>query len=139
MKIEDLDEWQGCDRAAVYIYLTAKGWSLANGFWSKPGGNFCGQADDGRLIEIVANLEDCTPQALLRDINPRLHKGWPSDAALLSHGLWIAGLAGTEKLETLTSFVVAEWKAIARFTIRCWPCDAHGNKCRWPERDGVML
>jgi hypothetical protein len=102
-------------------------------------------------VRDLANLEGRTVQSLLREINPRMRPGLPSDAAREAQaGLWIVqtgdlamhvGGFGTkeERPAFLEDFHETWWFPEECANWRFWPCDAHGNKVRWPERDGVML
>lgn len=112
-------------------------------------------------VKDIALLEGRTVQSLLREINPRMRLGLPSDAAVDAHrhagGVWIGchGELGHGGSIVFLSFDRddnsaaiwdgEEWRNMEAEMFeslpswRFWPCDAHGNKTRWPERDGVML
>lgn len=109
-------------------------------------------------LGLLASLANCTVQSLLRDINPRM-RPWPSIDAVEAHerngGRWVSKAPGDDLIRCLklsadreaedpivaTDEHLCAWWARARLCRRWmfWPCDAHGNKIRWPERDGVML
>lgn len=166
MKIDELDEYQLLTREMVDSYLNHKGW--------------CNLPDPEirllkpsyvqitfsmglvRAVEQIAEIEGRTVQALLREINPRMRKGMPSQAARKAHvhtgGVWIAsrgklGDGGTivfvclhseSDTSELTVWQRDEWETwdIAPGEIEnwfFWPSDDFGNKVRWPERNGVML
>ena len=90
MRIDEFDEYQGITREMVDSYLNHKGW--------------CNLPDPEirllkpsyvqitfsmglvRAVEQIAEIERRTVQALLREINPRMRKGRPSDKALDADG-----------------------------------------------------
>jgi len=119
---------------------------------------------------LVAVYECCGVQALLRMINPRMRKGMPSEAAWLAHGeangLWLClwGDIPTNEQHWELFFrgrpfvtKLRKYDAMWEWGIRglswsdCpemphgidflfWPCDANGNKTRWPtDAEGNML
>jgi hypothetical protein len=117
-------------------------------------------------IELLAALAGVTDQDLLRQINPRLRKGVPSEAAQSDHarkgGVWIAARGelgdggticfisfyGDDGLEHSGPFALwdgIEWRDtdwgdgydLTEWSF--WPCDEHGQRVRWPERDGAPL
>ncbi len=152
MKIDELDEFQGITREMVDHYLNRNGW--------------CNMPDPdqrllkpqyahvslkmglGAAIERIAAIVGSTPQAILREINPRMRKGWPSGNALANHDRWIAR-------KPYGDLIVCRWRPPymvnaaggGDFALReqCehwefWPCDEHGNKVRWPtDAEGKML
>jgi len=107
----------------------------------------------GAAIAKVAGHSGRSAQDILRDINPRMRKGVPSEAARNAHrGNWMARHdAGT--------IIVGTWINDSEFglALDChgtrldisfnyrdrwsfWPCDAAGNKCRWPtDASGNLL
>jgi len=127
MEIHELDEWQG-----VTPQLVTDWHSLA----AVHGGNV---------------------QDLLRQINPRLRTGRPSEAARAARcGPWIGHMGGKFPLVVIgywsddgSSFAAGlmSWDAhkvaeaaLAEYPCAFWPCDEHGNKVRWPtDAKGEML
>lgn len=107
-------------------------------------------------VKDIALLEGRTVQFLLREINPRM-RPWPSLEAVEAHekngGRWVSKAPGDELIRCMTLSadrteedpVMAtddhgnDWWACDCEGWTFWPIDAHGNKVRWPERDGVML
>ena len=146
MKIEELDEFQGLTAEMVREWLHNLDPSI------KPSASM---ADD---IAAVSELCGETPQALLREINPRMRKGMPSDAALAEHDEWIVctpfgatfiaeiSYGGSDDgfsimMPPINDHCDAEFIAEKHWP-EClfWPCDEHGNKVRWPtDADGKML
>ena len=114
------------------------------------------QLNPEHALLAISKQERRTPQGLLREINPRMRRGMPSKAAMEAHGetkdwlcmgyvlhvvrfCWsvndhVQMVDGMDVFSTESTEVVA---MIERCTF--WPCDANGNKVRWPEKDGVML
>lgn len=161
MKIDELDEWQGLTREMVDHYLNRTGW--------------CNMPDpDIRLlkpqyahvslkmglsaaVERIASIEGRSVQALLREINPRMRKGMPSEAARDVHdGFWLAvpdfACMGAHAPIVVTfdgdgfgvwhpeGFSFPNQKPKKAHLWSFWPCDEHGNKVRWPtDADGKML
>lgn len=176
MDIMQLDEAQGLTAEMVRRYMARTGWRPAesatyeswihdtlkpsagvfvlrekiDGAWSR-----ITTEDLALYVRDLANLEGRTVQSLLREINPRMRRGRPSQAERDAHeGPWLASLPGSHVLlvgtfsddgETFFPGIAApmrntcegaqDWMDAWSF----WPCDQHGNKVRWPERDGVML
>lgn len=155
MKIEELDEFQGLTAEMVREWLHNLDPSI------KPSASM---ADD---IAAVSELCGETPQALLREINPRMRKGLPSKAARIAHplGLWLA-MPDFDTVGAQVSIVVSfplddaylpsaddgfgMWhpegfsfpnqKPKKAHLWSFWPCDEHGNKVRWPtDAEGKML
>ena len=109
--------------------------------------------------DIIAVSELCgeTPQALLREINPRMRKGMPSEAARIAHGETKDWLCMGYMLHAVrfcwsvndhvqmvdgTDVFSTERSEDTAMIERCafWPCDEHGNKVRWPtDAEGKML
>ncbi len=144
MRIDELDEYQGITREMVDSYLNHKGW--------------CNLPDPEirllkpsyvqitfsmglvRAIEHITDIERRTVQALLREINPRMRKGMPSQAALRAHrGLWLRSL-GKENIAIVLSRLLEEFPSPRDAESFFWPCDDNYNKTRWPtDANGVML
>ncbi len=113
-------------------------------------------------LGLLSALSGYSLQTYLREMNPRM-RPWPSEAAIEAHekhgGRWLASEPTGRKegvlvhggefgwgdedydAETERLFLTGD---DARDEEECegwlfWPIDKHGNKTRWPERDGVML
>ena len=97
-----------------------------------------------------------TMQSLLREINPRMRKGMPSQAALAAHNHWLVrdtetGEISLHRAEGGNLYSVIHYRngtknpdseALPDFGtwMEFWPCDEHGNKVRWPtDAQGNML
>jgi len=162
MDIMELDEFEGLTADMVRAWLRVKGWELAgtgeHQYWRCGSGGVAEAlllTDLPLCIGYIANGHGLSPQSLLREINPRMRRGRPSQAERDAHeGPWLASLPGSHVLlvgtfsddgETFFPGLAApmrntcegaqDWMDAWSF----WPCDQHGNKVRWPERDGVML
>lgn len=154
MKVQDLDEWQGLTRQMIISHLNHTGWSSfpdGNHYLLKPAyfqleifGDFAGTI--GRLAEI----EGRTPQALLREINPRMRKGLPSESSRSAHRWWLAvGTIGDHRIlsgywendDLLGPMLMAGNTLICGETLDAWsfwPCDSYGNKVPWPCIGGAL-
>lgn len=152
MKIDDLDESQGMTREMVDHYLNRNGWCNMpdpDQRLLKPQyAHVSFKMGLGAAIERIAAIVGSTPQAILREINPRMRKGWPSGNALANHDRWIAR-------KPYGDLIVCRWRPPymvnaaggGDFALReqCehwefWPCDECGNKVRWPtDAQGNML
>ena len=147
MNITELDEWQGVTPELVTDWLLSHGWTQKP---TQP--NWWLKGDDGFLFDaptfgqvwfwayaLAAIYADGNVQALLREINPRMRKGVPSQEAITAHGgTWMAapplGRNGIVfvNLRVLLDPSWAEWSF--------WPCDDHGNKVLWPtDANGALL
>ena len=142
------DEWQGVTPELVTDWLTAHGWTQKP---TQP--NWWFKGDDGFMFDaptfgqvwfwayaLAAIYANGKVQALLREINPRMRKGMPSQAALRAHrGLWLRSV-GTESIATVLSRLIEEFPSSRDDESFFWPCDEHGNKTRWPtDANGEML
>ena len=165
MKIDELDESQGLTTEMVREWLTAQNATFRNGHWTHPNGKY--RYKDGKyggllwsltLSQIAADFGKANEQALLREINPRMRKGMPSDAALAEHDEWIVrtpfgatfiaeiSYGGSDDgfsimMPPINDHCDAEFIAEKHWP-EClfWPCDKHGNKVRWPtDAEGKML
>jgi hypothetical protein len=119
-------------------------------------------------LNLLAAMLGKSTQELLIEINPRMRKGLPSEAAIDAHrqvgGMWTGtyGTVGGGGFVVFCSFMTepsdnpaagplvvwddeefhdSEWqKEQLQNYWHFWPCDAHGNKVRWPTDDhGAML
>ena len=165
MKLDELDESQGLTADMVREWLTAQKATFRDGRWTHPNGKY--RYKDGKyggllwsltLSQIAADFGMANEQALLREINPRMQKGMPSDAALAEHDEWIVctpfgatfiaeiSYGGSDDgfsimMPPINDHCDAEFIAEKHWP-EClfWPCDANGNKVRWPtDADGKML
>jgi hypothetical protein len=148
MDIMELDEAQGLTAEMVRRYMTRTGWRPAesatyeswihdtlkpsagvfvlrekiDGAWSRI------TAEDLAIyVRDLASLEGRTVQSLLREINPRMRPGWPTDEEIERHAFWMVQTLSDDGIRVLGSYVAREWKK-AGIKVECWPCDAHGNK-----------
>ena len=83
----------------------------------------------GTLVYLASVVADCSMQSLLREINPRMRAGWPTDEELERHAFWMVRTLSDDGIRVLGAYVAREWKR-AGIKVECWPCDQHGNKTR---------
>ena len=147
MRIDELDEYQGLEAQMVRDWLTSKGCYRQDGPWRHPtakysytDGEYGGLLWEDTLFKLSVDFELASVQALLREINPRMRKGMPSQAALRAHrGLWLRSV-GTESIATVLSRLIEEFPSSRDDGSFFWPCDDNGNKVRWPtDANGAML
>lgn len=152
IKIEDLDEFEGTTADMVRAWLRKEGFTLKQterwSIWVRG----AEAIHDGSLTTpssleyLAAVAEQRSIQSLLREINPRMRRGRPSQAERDAHeGPWLASLPGSHVLlvgtfsddgETFFPGIAApmrntcegaqDWMDAWSF----WPCDQHGNKTR---------
>jgi hypothetical protein len=162
MRIDELDELQGVTPQLVTDWLLANGWTQTKPRWWERG-------EDGFLFDsetfdslwfwtyaLAAIYTGGNVQALLREINPRMRKGMPSQAALAAHDHWLVrdtetGEISLHRAEGGNLYSVIHYRngtknpdseALPDFGtwMEFWPCDEHGNKVRWPtDAQGNML
>ena len=165
MRIDELDEWQGLTCESVSEWLRAQGFDMRLGGLLHAGGYLvhwepiasARQATEDALHAVVQYRKQSL-QSLLREINPRMRKGMPSDAALAEHDEWIVctpfgatfiaeiSYGGSDDgfsimMPPINDHCDAEFIAEKHWP-EClfWPCDEHGNKVRWPtDAQGNML
>jgi len=149
---QKLDEAQGISIDEIRMWLARKGWNMGIGcVYSKRrnDGSFCYVATTNELssaLSDIAGEEGMNLQAVLREINPRMRPGYPSSEAMKEVAWWMFKYDSV-KVEILTSAELQIWmtsktevKYRPYFRPYCWPCDAHGNKVRWPtDNKGNML
>lgn len=162
IKIEDLDEFEGLTADMVRAWLRKEGWTVKRAdrfreWWEKgvedEEDGFWLPAEFGVewfWIHALAAVHGLTVQSLLREINPRMRAGWPSEEEIKAHdqcgGLWIC-LDADESAMVVGRFVSAtrfrhtEWlkkPGVVGYGVdkecgarlQFWPCDQHGNKTR---------
>ena len=153
MRIDELDEYQGLEAQMVRDWMTSKGCYRQDGPWRHPtekyrytDGEYGGLLWEDTLFKLSVDFELASVQALLREINPRMRKGCPSNAAIQAHdGPWVE-LRGVSRMPGVTEFGLdpdqsqREWMEDYCKDALFWPCDRHGNKVRWPtDAKGEML
>jgi len=169
MDISTLDEYQGIEAQMVRDWMTRKGCYRQDGYWRHPrdkysytDGEYGGLLWEDTLFKLSVDFGFGSVQSLLREINPRMRKGMPSEAAWRAHGeangLWLClwGQIPTNEQHWEMFFrgrpfvtKIRKYDAMWEWGIRglswsdCpemphgsdflfWPCDEHGNKTRWP-------
>ena len=166
MKIDELDEWQGLTVEMLHSWLLSHGWRLAA---CEQG---CGKelvSPSNRRCNVLRSLEDfpwswalietrMTAQALLREINPRWRKGFPSNAALAEHDEWLIRAPWGAEFVAHISYGGSDDGYMIMIppdseSGDCggieesvwgdcfyWPCDGNANRVRWPvDAEGKML
>ena len=148
MRVDELDEWQGVTPEMVREWLRNRGWSLHGEIWERGRHNFAdclidGNSDDVAFVihceEIAAGL---SRQEARRQIDPRMRKGWPNTGALSAHKYWLAKPFGDDAFCVVwtTAEIIDKQERAGDVDIGFWPCDANGNKVRWPtDANGAML
>ena len=157
MNITELDEWQGLTAEMVREWLVVNGWQQTKPNWWDKGEDgflFDSHVFDQQMFWLYALAAACghnTPQALLREINPRLRKGWPSDEAIAAAKKWVAKhpkgvifvgeiLDDPERGPGLAVSLTTRLDKNQLDGWSFWPCDEYGNKVRWPtDAEGKML
>ena len=160
MRIDELDEYQGLEAQMVRDWMVGRGCYRQDGHWRHPreqyrytDGEYGGLLWEDTLFKLSVDFELASVQALLREINPRMRKGMPSEDARAAHGgLWIGHMGGEFPLLAigywhaasfdagLMSWDEAKIAALSMHPCAFWPCNEHGNKLRWPtDANGAML
>ena len=160
MRIDELDEYQGLEAQMVRDWMVGRGCYRQDGHWRHPheqyhytDGEYGGLLWEDTLLKLSVDFELASVQALLREINPRMRKGMPSEDARAAHGgLWIGHMGGKFPLLAigywhaasfdagLMSWDEAKVAALSKHPCAFWPCDANGHKVRWPtDANGEML
>lgn len=164
MRIEDLDEYQGIEAQMVRDWLVKRGSVRLDGYWRNPAeprytytdGAYGGLLWSDTLGKLSADFELPSVQALLREINPRMRKGMPSEQARKACALWLVrdtetGEIELHRTEGATLYSASDYKGGTLKTeasplrdfgnwMEFWPCDKRGNKVRWPtDENGDML
>ena len=162
MRIDELDEYQGLEAQMVRDWMTRKGCYRQDGYWRHPhdkyrytDGEYGGLLWEDTLFKLSVDFELASVQALLREINPRMRKGMPSEAARDAHGgPWVGHMGGEFPLVMIGywhdgrfSAGLMSWDehkikvaALSKHPCAFWPCDRHGNKVQWPtDANGAML
>ena len=156
MDISTLDEYQGIEAQMVRDWMTRKGCYRQDGYWRHPrdkysytDGEYGGLLWEDTLFKLSVDFGFGSVQALLREINPRMRKGMPSEAARDAHdGFWLAvpdfACLGAHVPIVVTfdgdGFGVGGQALAPAHLWHFWPCDEHGNKVRWPtDAEGKML
>jgi len=159
MRIDELDEFQGLTLDMVHAWLTKYKWVAQETrgsvailrWWAAPredkfgvwipcelAGTMTQYA--GMALAVLADEFGMSVQDFLREINPRMRKGIPSQEALRAHrGLWLRSL-GKENIATVLSRQLEEFPSPRDAESCFWPCDENYNKTRWPtDAQGNML
>ena len=165
MDISKLDEYQGLEAQMVREWMTRKGCYRQDEYWHwrhphdkyrYTDGEYGGLLWEDTLFKLSVDFELASVQALLREINPRMHKGMPSEAARDAHGgPWVGHMGGEFPLVAIGcwnddgSFNAGlmswdehkvEAAALLKHPCAFWPCDANGNKVLWPtDANGALL
>lgn len=97
-----------------------------------------------RALHVMALCGGKSPQELLRELNPRMRTGWPSDEDLDRSCFWLVQVGMNPsvmcRFQHLSGgvFVRAECSDVVvadrQTPIRCWPCNPDGDKLTWPAK-----
>lgn len=163
MDISKLDEYQGLEAQMVRDWMVGRGCYRQDGHWRHPreqyrytDGEYGGLLWEDTLFKLSVDFELASVQALLREINPRMRKGMPSEAARKACASWLVRDAETGEVELhrtegTSLYSASDYKSGTLKTeaiplrdfgdwMEFWPCDRHGNKLRWPtDANGAML
>ncbi len=92
MRLQDLQEYAGVTPDLVRAYLERTGWTRVDGDTWTLGERVVSPTGYRLALEdAITLLCGTTPQAILRDLNPRLRKGCPDQAARSAHpDYWLA-------------------------------------------------
>ena len=150
----ELDEFQGFSVGILHAWLVKQGWKdvtpprqaelgscvLTKGsrqLWiPRPGGS-ADPAINGVVgwwwLFLVAEAVKLSVQELLRQVNPRLRCGWPSDDDLKTYDRWLVRCRPLgDMMGVWESATMREHKEEhTNVFVECWPVDAVGNKVRW--------
>lgn len=164
MNILDLEEAADLTPDLVRAYLERKGWKLKTlsgkaQTWTDPKGKESFVMKDGwewwldGMVDAAVDFESRTPQQVLREMNPRMRAGMPTQRARYAHardvgGLWLARVPFdrvtavvclTVSLDPEIDDELIVWSADRPQHIEgsfadwsFWTCDEHGNKVPWP-------
>lgn len=153
MNIMDLDEAEGLTAEMLVAYLVREGYAqttyhTTTEHWQKRVGRILYQINVlkiERSVQLLATWAKVSPQSILREMNPRMRKGLPSAESRAAHeGPWIAETVSGSLIvgifmEHLVMGLVLDCFGMTLRPLSdwsFWPCDAHGNKVRWPSLAG---
>lgn len=165
MRIDELDEWQGVTPQLVTDWLLSNGWTQPNtgdlARWGNGAEVLLFDPDTFDQLPFwattLARVHGLNAQAVLRMINPRLRKGMPSAEARKACASWLVRDAETGEVELYRTegtslYSASDYKSAGTLKteavplrdfgdwVEFWPCDANGNKTRWPtDAEGKML
>ncbi len=153
MNIMDLEEAEGLTAEMVRGWLERNGWKRATiqnpkfgEMWlldGGAGGTIWIMPELGRVLRCLVALCDVSPQRLLREMNPRMRRGLPSMAERKAQQHWICVRGDAMEFLQVKNYPdeggLFRSGGMGRIVEACysdalfWPCDAHGNKVRWPK------
>lgn len=150
MNIMDLEEFEGLTVEMVRAAAEARGFTYrSTSLYSPNGGVALFFAVNphclGAVVRKLAEHAGLSIQAILREMNPRMRKGLPSAESRAAHeGPWIAETVSGSLIvgifmEHLVMGLVLDCFGMTLRPLSdwsFWPCDAHGNKVRWPSLAG---
>lgn len=160
--LDDLDEYQGLTEQMMRSWLQHCGWQKHAHEWIHPANPRIAVSDNGllglRSIQVQCRANRMGLQELLRAVNPRWRKGFPSHEALSEHDTWLVKTEwGAECVADISyggsddgymvmippcsqssecEFIPEEYWPNCMF----WPCDGNASRVRWPTNaEGEML
>ena len=164
MRIDELDEFQGVTPQLVTGWLLANRWTQTKPPWWERGEDafiFDPETFDQLWFwthALAAIYTAGNVQALLREINPRWRKGFPSNAALAEHDEWLIRAPWGAEFVAHISYGGSDDGYMIMIppdseSGDCggieesvwgdcfyWPCDGNANRVRWPvDAEGKML
>ena len=164
------DEYQGLTEDVVKAWLGRNGWvrqetetEVRLGYWNNPAAHITERIYEFSLLssisfDILAQAYGVNIQGVLRMINPRWRKGFPSNEALSEHDEWLIRVPWDGEFVAHISYGGSDDGFMIMFppdseSGECgglaqevwddcfyWPCDGNANRVRWPtDADGRML
>jgi hypothetical protein len=150
MEPNELDAFQGFSVGILHAWLVERGWTdvtaprqvdiacvlVAEGrgeLWLPRLGDPISEWTRWHWLFRVAKAVKLSVQELLRQVNPRLRSGWPSDDDLKTYDRWLVRCPQLDGMMIVwESATMRERKESApNGVVECWPVDAAGNKVRW--------
>ena len=147
----ELEEFQGFSVGALQVWLVERGWrdittprqsELGRLSFAKEAhcdlsvfslGSVADTSTSSGWLYLVADAAKLPLQELLRQVNPRLRSGWPSEDDLKTHEWWLVNCPLLDNtMRVWESDAMRERKErVPNAVVECWPVDAAGNKVRW--------
>jgi len=169
MMVTMLDEYQGLTDDMMRAWLACQGWvrqetdtKVRLGYWTNPvypNKRIWEHSLTGLMsFDILSRAYRVGIQGLLRMINPRWRKGFPSTEALSEHDEWLIRVPWGAEFVAHISYGGSDDGFMIMFppdseSGECgglaqevwddcfyWPCDGNASRVRWPTNaKGVML
>ena len=147
----ELEEFQGFSVGALQVWLVEGGWrdittprhsELGRLSFSKEArcdlsvpslGSVADTSTSSGWLYLVADAVKLTVQELLRQVNPRLRSGWPSEDDLKTYDRWLVRFPAIDGMMIVweADTMRGRKQKAPNGTVECWPVDGAGNKVRW--------